>query len=175
MIKKILFALGLLIAAVLLYATTKPDEFRVERSIAIKAPPEKIFRLVNDLRSWESWSPWEKVDPAMKRSFSGPVSGEGARYAWDGNGDVGAGSMEIVESRPAEKIRIALHFTEPFEGRNTAEFAFVPAGDATQVTWSMAGPMPYLSKLMDIALNMDRMIGGEFEKGLANLKAATEK
>ena len=175
MLKKIAIAIAVLIAAVLTFATTRPDSFRVQRSTTIKAAPEKIFPLIADFHSWGTWSPWEKLDPAMKRTHSGADSGKGAAYAWDGNNSVGAGRMEIVEIAPPSKITIKLDFSKPMEGHNTAEFTLAPKGDATEVTWAMFGPSPYLSKLMGLFFNMDSMIGGNFETGLANLKALAEK
>ena len=175
MLKKIAIAIAVLIAAVLTFATTRPDSFRVQRSTTIKAAPEKIFPLIADFHSWGTWSPWEKLDPAMKRTHSGADSGKGAAYTWDGNNNVGAGRMEIVEIAPPSKITIKLDFSKPMEGHNTAEFTLAPKGDATEVTWAMFGPSPYLSKLMGLFFNMDSMIGGNFETGLANLKSLAEK
>ena len=169
----ILFAVVL--AGILAFAVTRPDSFRIERSATIKAPPEKIFDQVNDLKSWTAWSPWEKIDPALKRTYSGSQGGKGAAYAWEGNNDVGSGRMEITDAVPAAKITIKLDFLKPFEAHNTSEFAFTRQGDSTTVTWAMFGPSPYVSKLMGIFFNMDRMVGGQFEQGLANLKSITEK
>ena len=162
------------VAGLLVYAATRPDRFRIERSASIKAPPEKIFPHVNDFKAWTAWSPWEKIDPALKRSYSGPPSGKGAAYAWEGNKNVGSGSMEITESVAPSKIVLRLDFLKPFEAHNTTEFTFVPQGDATTVSWAMFGPSPYMSKLMGIFFNMERMVGGQFEQGLANLKALSE-
>jgi uncharacterized protein YndB with AHSA1/START domain len=175
MFKKIALVLLILIAAVLIYAATLPDSFRVERSIVVNTPPERVFALVNDLHQWKQWSPFEKKDPDMSRGYGPVTSGKGATYAWSGNGDIGKGSMEIVESIPARKILIALHFVEPFEGRNSAEFGFLPETGGTRVTWAMYGPSTYVSKLMGMFFDMDSMIGKEFEAGLADLKAAAEK
>lgn len=174
MLKTIALIIVLLIAGVLIFASTKPDDFRVERSITIKAPPEKIAANVNDFHLWGAWSPWEKLDSAMKRSFSGAPSGQGAVYAWEGTGQVGAGRMEIMTVAP-EKTSIKLDFIKPFEGHNTAEYSFVPQGDSTQVTWAMYGPAPFISKVMGVFFSMDKMIGKDFEAGLANLKAVAEK
>jgi uncharacterized protein YndB with AHSA1/START domain len=162
-------------AAVLIYAATRPGTFRVERSLAIKAAPDELFALVSDLHAWAVWSSYEKKDPAMKRSFSGAAAGKGAVYDWDGNKNVGAGRMEIIEAIPPSKIVLKLDFLKPFEGHNTAEFAMVPSGDSTTVTWAMHGPSAYLFKVMGIFFNMDRMIGDDFAVGLANLKAVAEK
>jgi uncharacterized protein YndB with AHSA1/START domain len=175
MLKTILIVVGAVIAAVLALAVTKPDTFSVQRSATIKAPPEKIFAVVNDFHHWTEWSPWEKLDPSMKRTLSGATSGKGAVYAWDGNRKAGAGRMEIIESTPANKVAIQLDFIEPFEGHNIAEFTLAPQGDATTITWAMRGPAPFVSKLMQVFVSMDSMIGTDFEVGLANLKALTER
>lgn len=179
MIKKILLrilvVLVIAIAAVLIYAATKPDTFRVERTASIKAPPERVFALINDFPSWQSWSPWEGLDPNMKRTMSATPQGKGAVYEWDGNNDVGKGRMEIVESAPPSKVGIQLDFFRPFEAHNTAEFTLAPEGDATRVTWAMYGPMPYASKVISVFSSMDQMIGKDFEAGLAALKTVAEK
>ena len=175
MIKKILIVIAVLIAAVLIYAATKPDTFRVERSASIKAPPEEIFPYVNDLHNHGAWSPWEKKDPAMKRTHSGAASGKGAIYEWDGNNEIGQGRMEITESIPHSKVVFAMHFIKPFEAYNIAEIVLEPQGDSTTVTWAIYGPQPYISKLFSLVCSMDKMIGKEFESGLANLKVLTEK
>jgi hypothetical protein len=175
MFKTILIVIVVLIAAVLGFAATKPDTFSVQRSTSIKAPPEKIFAVVNDFHRWTDWSPWEKLDPAMKRTQSGAASGKGAIYEWDGNSKAGAGRMEIIESTPASKVGIQLDFIKPFEGHNIAEFALTPEGDATRVNWTMRGPTPFVSKVMQVFVSMDTLIGKDFEAGLANLKALTEK
>ena len=167
--------LAIAIAVVLILAATKPDSFRVRRSLPIKAPPETLFALINDFHRWGTWSPWENKDPAMKRTFSGAPSGTGAVYAWDGNRNVGSGRMEILDSAAASKIVIKLDFFKPFEGHNTAEFTMLPQGDATTLTWLMHGPAPFMSKMMQVFMNLDRMIGKDFEVGLANLKKLTEK
>jgi uncharacterized protein YndB with AHSA1/START domain len=163
------------VAAVLIYAATKPSDFRVQRTASIKAPPEKIFALINDLHDWSAWSPYEKRDPAMKRTFSGAERGRGAVYEWDGNNNVGKGRMEITDTSPPNKVVIKLDFIKPFEGHNVAEFTMAPQGDATNVTWAMYGPSAYITKLIGTFMNMDRMIGNDFEAGLANLKIVAEK
>lgn len=175
MFKKIALAVVVLVAAVLLFAATRPDSFRVQRSTSIKAPAEKIFPLIADFHAWGAWSPWEKLDPTMKRTHSGAPSGKGAVYAWDGNNEVGAGRMEIAEVSAPSRLSIKLDFSRPMEGHNTAEFTLVPKGDGSEVTWAMFGPNPYLSKLIGLFLDMDKMIGKDFETGLANLKALAEK
>ncbi|WIW45588.1 SRPBCC family protein [Bradyrhizobium sp. 62B] len=169
----IVLAVG--IAGVLVFALTKPDTFRVERSLAVKAPAGAIYPQVADFHRWTGWSPYENRDPAMKRSFGGPEEGKGATYAWDGNNNVGAGRMEILEANGPSKLRIKLDFERPFEGHNTAEFTFVPQGDATLVTWAMYGPAPFMSKIMQVFINMDSMIGKDFEAGLVSLKKLAEK
>ncbi len=175
MVKKIAIAAVILIAAFLAYAATKPDTFRVERSESIKAPPEKIFALINDLHSWVFWSPWEKIDPNMTRTYSGAANGKGAVYEWDGNNQVGKGRMEIIESSRPSAITIKLDFIKPFEGHNIAEFTLSPKVDATNVTWSMHGPSPYFAKVMRTIFNMDKMIGNNFEDGLSHLRDIAEK
>jgi uncharacterized protein YndB with AHSA1/START domain len=164
-----------LIVAVLGIAATKPDTFRVQRATAMKAPPEKIFVLVNDFQRWGSWSPYETKDPAMKRAYSGPTSGKGAVYAWEGNGQVGQGRMEIADTTPPSKIVLQLDFVKPFEAHNIVEFTLEPKGDSTTVTWDMQGPTPYMAKIVHVFFNMDKMVGGDFETGLANLKTIAEK
>jgi len=175
MIKKIAIVIVLLIAGVLIFAATKPDTFRVQRSAGIKAPPEKVFAILNDFQKWGSWSPWEKKDPAMKRTWGAVTSGKGAKYAWEGNSDVGKGSMEIAESSPSSRLTIKLDFIEPFEAHNIVDFTLESKGDATNVTWAMQGDTPYFAKIIHVFINMDNMVGKDFEAGLANLKAAAEK
>jgi uncharacterized protein YndB with AHSA1/START domain len=166
---------AVIVAGILVYAATKPDSFTVKRSTAIKAPPERIFALINDLHGWAAWSPYEKKDPDMKRTFGGAAMGKGAIYQWDGNKNVGSGSMEIIEASAPSKIVIKLDFLKPFEGHNTAEFTMVPMGDNTTVTWAMYGPSSFIFKVMGIFMDMDKMIGNDFAAGLANLKALAEK
>jgi hypothetical protein len=175
MLKIILIVIVVLIAAILAYAATRPNNFRVQRSASINASPEKIFPLIADFHNWASWSPWEKKDPAMKRTYSGAASGKGAAYAWEGNKDVGSGRMEITEATSPSKITIQLDFIKPFEGHNIAELTLQPAGGATNVTWEMHGPMAFIMRVFGIFVNMDRMIGNDFETGLANMKAVAEK
>ena len=175
MFKKIALVIVVLVAALLVYAATRPDSMHVERAARINAPPEKIFPLINDFHRWSSWSPYEKRDPAMKRVYGGAASGTGAVYEWEGNRDVGQGRMEITESTPASRVAIKLDFIEPFEGHNTAEFTLAPKGQSTDVTWAMHGPAPFISKLMQVFFNFDTMIGKDFEEGLANLKTLVEK
>src|SRR6266404_2913312 len=167
--------LAVAIAVVLMLAATKPDTFGVRRAITVRAPAEKVFPLINDFHRWGSWSPYENKDPAMKRSYDGPASGKGAVYGWEGNNNVGSGRMEILDASAPSKIVIKLDFFAPFEGHNTAEFTMLPQGDATLVTWLMHGPAPFMSRLMRVFINLDHMIGKDFEVGLANLKTLTEK
>ena len=171
----IAIVLAVAIAIVLILAVTKPDTFSVQRTTTVKAPPEKIFFLINDFHQWGTWSPYENKDPAMKRTYSGADSGKGAVYAWDGNKNVGSGRMEILDASVPSKIVIKLDFFTPFEGHNTAEFTMLPQGDATNLTWAMHGPAPFMSKVMQVFINMDNMIGKDFAIGLANLKRLTEK
>jgi hypothetical protein len=167
--------LAIAIAVVLILAATKPGTFAVQRATTVKAPPEKIFPLINDFHQWGSWSPYETKDPAMKRTYSGATSGQGSVYAWDGNKNVGSGRMEILDASAPSKIVIKLDFFTPFEGHNTAEFTMLPQGNVTSLTWLMHGPAPFMSKLMQVFMNIDNMIGKDFEIGLANLKRLTEK
>jgi len=162
------------VAVILGIAATKPDNFHVERSLTMNASPAQIHPHINNYRNWGAWSPWEKVDPNMKRSYSGPESGVGAKYAWVGNDDVGTGDMEILSSEP-EKIEIKLHFVKPFEGTNKAIFSLQPEGEATKVTWAMDGDSPFPCKVMQVFMSMDDCCGKEFVKGLASLKTVSEK
>ena len=163
------------VAGLLGFAASKPNAFRIQRAASIKAPPEKIFPLINDFHNWASWSPWEKLDPALKRTYGGAASGPGAIYEWEGNKKVGQGRMEIVDCSPPSKVTIKLDFLKPFEAHNTAEFALIHQSDSTNVTWTMHGQQPYMFKIMSVFFSMDKMIGKDFEMGLANLKSITEK
>lgn len=167
--------LAIAIAAVLILAATKPGTLRVQRSVSIKAPPERIFPLISDFHQWVTWSPYERKDPAMKRTYGGAERGRGAVYAWDGDKNVGSGRMEILEASAPQKIVIKLDFFKPFEGHNTAEFTMLPQGDGTHVTWVMYGCSNFMARLIQVFMNMDKMIGKDFEVGLANLKTLTEK
>lgn len=171
----IAIVLAVAIAAVLILAATKPDVFRVQRAITVKAPPDAIFALINDFHQWRNWSPYEDRDPNLQRSYGGAANGKGAVYAWEGNKNVGSGRMEILEASTPAKIVIKLDFFSPFEAHNTAEFTMLPQGDATHVTWLMHGPAPFMNKVMQVFMNLDKMIGRDFEVGLANLKRLTEK
>ena len=172
-------ALAIAIAIILILAATKPDTFGVQRATTVKAPPEKIFSVLSDFHQWGSWSPWETKDPTMKRVFSGAASGKGAVYGWEGDKNVGSGRMEIMDTAAPTKIVIKLDFFTPFEGHNTAEFTILPQGQGTNIithlTWEMYGPAPFMSKVMQVFMNVDRMVGKDFEIGLANLKRLAEK
>ncbi|MEW6641991.1 MAG: SRPBCC family protein [Pseudomonadota bacterium] len=166
--------IAVLLALFLIYAATRPNTFVISRTTSIQAPPARIQPLIDDFRQWPQWSPYEGKDPDMQRTYSGAASGKGAIYAWDGDKNVGSGRMEILGASPA-KVAIKLDFFKPFEGHNVAEFSFEPRGEATTVTWAMHGPVPYIGKIMHLFINMDRMIGRDFEAGLANLKAVCER
>jgi len=178
MIKTVALAVVVLlavsVAGVLAYAATKPDAFRVQRAATIKAPAEKIFPLINDLRAQSTWSPFEK-DPDMKRTHSGPAQGAGATYEWDGNRQVGAGRIAITDAQAPSKVTLALDMTRPMEAHNIVEFTLQPQGDATMVTWAMQGEQPYLAKVMSTVIDCDKMVGSMFEEGLAKLKTLAEK
>ncbi len=171
---RIISILALLVIIFLAYAATRPDSFSVQRSTAIQAPPQKIFALIDDFKAWPAWSPWEKLDPAMTRSFSATTSGKGANYAWAGDSKAGAGRMEIIDDAAPTSITIKLDFIKPIESSNKVVFTLEPKGDATTVTWTMNGPSPFVSKVLGVFFNMDEMIGGDFETGLGNLKAFAE-
>ena len=170
----ILLAVVAIILVVLAIAAMKPSDFRFEHSIGIDAPPEKIFPLINDFHQWPRWSPWENVDPAMQRTYSGAPSGVGARYEWKGNSKAGEGAMDITSSTPAREVVVSLHFIKPFEARNMVSFTIAPSGDATNVTWAMYGKSPFMVKVMKVFVNMDKMLGKDFDRGLASMKAAAE-
>lgn len=171
----VVIALAVLIAIVLGLAVMRPDTFRVQRSIDINAPADKIFPLINDYRNWGSWSPYEHVDPDMQRTFSGAPSGKGSIYEWRGNKNIGHGRMEILDATTPSKIVIKLDFFSPFEAHNMAEFTMQPKGGATNVTWAMHGPVPFMAKIIHMFMNMDRMVGGQFQQGLVSMKAVAEK
>jgi uncharacterized protein YndB with AHSA1/START domain len=171
--------LAVAIAIVLIIASAKSTIFRVQREAVMKAPPERIFPLISNFHQWTGWSPWENKDPAMKRTYEGAESGKGAVYAWDGNKNVGSGRMEILEASSPSKIVIKLDFFKPFEGHNTAEFTMLPqggaAGPTTNVSWVMHGPAPFMHRVMQVFMDFDKMIGKDFEAGLASLKSLAEK
>lgn len=172
----LLIAVGILvvlIALILLYASTRPDNFHVERDVTIDAAPEKIFPLIEDFHRWDAWTPYDK-DPAMKKTYSGSTSGKGAHYAWEGNKQVGIGEITIVESTPPHALKFDLHMIKPFEGRNKAAIFLQPVGQATRVIWQLDDKHPLMLKTMSLFINLDRMIGRDFEVGLARLKTAVE-
>ena len=175
MFKKILLVLAVIILVFVAVVWTRPDEFRVERSITISAQPEAVFPHVNNLHNWKAWSPWAKLDPNAKETFQGPAEGKDAHFAWAGNHEVGEGSMTVTESRPNESIRFRLDFVKPFRGTNTAEFMFRSEGEKTLVIWSMFGKSNFIAKAVGLFMNCDKMVGGQFEKGLADLKTVTEQ
>jgi Polyketide cyclase / dehydrase and lipid transport len=164
-----------LMAVLFIYAGFKPNTFRVERSACIKARPEKIYTLIENFRGWDFWSPWNRLDPGMKKMFNGAAKGTGSVYEWEGNDKVGKGRMEITETTSLSKIVIKLDFLKPFESHNITEFTLTPRGDSTQVRWIMYGPNRYMAKVMEIFFSIDNMIGKDFEAGLANLKSIAEK
>lgn len=175
--KTLLIALAALVgmaALFLIVVALQPSEFHVVRSATMAASPEEVFQEVNDLRKWDAWSPWAKLDPNVKNTFAGANEGEGAIFRWSGNEKVGEGSMTIVESRPHELIRLKLEFVKPFEDKADVEFAFEPQDDGTQVTWSMSGENNFVGKVMCLFMDMDDMIGSQYEEGLANLKKIVE-
>jgi hypothetical protein len=174
MLKKILIALAATILVFLTVVAMQPAEFRVVRSATIAAPAAAVFAQVNDFHKWEAWSPWAKIDPAMKQAYGGAGAGVGAMYTWTGNKEVGEGRMTVTESRPDEFIKIRLEFLKPFAATNTAEFTFKADGDRTAVTWSMTGRNNFVGKAICLFMNMDKMVGTEFEKGLAQIKSVVE-
>ena len=163
------------IVVVLVLAGRKPKVSRVKRSTIIQAPADKIYPFINDLHKWVEWSPYEKLDPAMKKSYSGPPEGNGAVCEWEGNGKVGKGRMEITETRRPSRILMSLDMIKPFKCNNVVEFKLDGQGSKTEVTWDMHGPQPFIGKVMSVFINMDKMVGKDFEKGLANLKNVAEK
>jgi uncharacterized protein YndB with AHSA1/START domain len=175
MLKTIGITLVVLAAVVLIFAATRPDTFRVERTAAIKAPPEKIFPFLNDFHKGQEWSPYEKKDPAMKRTYSGAPSGKGSVYEFEGNRNVGAGRLEIIDAAAPSRVVIILDMRKPFEGRNTIEYTLEQKGDRTNFTWAVHGPLTYPGKVMCLFVNMDRMMGRDFEAGIASLTALAEK
>jgi hypothetical protein len=174
MLKIIVIVLAVIIAVFAVVVALQPAEFRVARSTTMAASPQVAFAQVDDLRKWEGWNPWQKVDPTMKLSFAGPPTGPGASYSWVGNKEVGEGRLTIVESRPNDLVRIKLEFMKPFAATNMATFTFKPEGNQTAVTWSMEGTNNFFAKALHLVMNMDRMVGGQFEKGLADMKKVAE-
>ena len=174
MLQIVLLVLALVVLAVLALAASKPNTFRVRRSEQIQAPPDRLFALIQDFHKWVAWSPWEKRDPALQRSYSGPADGRGAIYEWTGNKEVGSGRMEILTATPTSKVLIKLDFLQPFEAHNTAEFTLEPEGKGTRVTWEMYGPSKFIMKIFGLFMNMEQIVGKDFEQGLSNLKAIAE-
>ena len=174
MLIKALIALAVIVIVVVVVVAARPAEFRVARTARIAAPPAAVFAQVNDFHKWDAWNPWATLDPAMKQSYEGVPAGAGAVYTWAGNSHVGEGRMTLTESRPSDLIRIKMEFLKPFAGTSTAEFTFRPEGDQTVVTWSMEGRNNFMAKAIHLVMNMDKMIGGQFEKGLAQMKAVAE-
>ena len=166
---------AIVVIGVLAYAATLPDTFRVQRTVSIKAPPERIFPFINNLKTMNEWNPFAKQDPTIRITYSGPAGGKGAANDWDSDGRAGQGRLEITDSAPPSQVTMRLDMIKPMEGHNTIVFALQPQADGTNVTWSMTGTCPYIAKVIQVFLSMDRMIGGEFEKGLADLKAMAEK
>ena len=174
MLKKVAIGAAVVVLAFIALVAARPSHFHVERSISISAPPEVVFAFINDFRRWQAWSPWEKLDPGMKREYSGSAQGVGAQYHWTGNDDVGSGSMRIEDSQPSSRLRIALEFKTPFEASNEASFSLTPEAGATTVTWGMDGENNFMFKAVGLFMNMDEMIGKDFQEGLANLKRLAE-
>jgi uncharacterized protein YndB with AHSA1/START domain len=173
MLIKVLITIAVIVVVFAVIVVLQPSSFRVARSTSISAPPAAVFAQVNDFHKWEAWNPWGKIDPAMKQTYEGAPAGTGAVYTWAGNNEVGVGRMAITESRPSDLIRIRLEFFKPFAATNQSEFTFKPEGDQTGVTWSMTGNNNFMAKAVHLFMNMDKM-GGQFEKGLAQMKAVVE-
>ncbi len=178
MIKKVIVGVGAVVLALVLVfcvvVSMQPEDFKITRLTTIKTTPDKVFEQVNDFHKWEAWSPWAKLDPAMKTTYSGPPSGKGSSYAWTGNSEVGEGKMTITASEPNEHIGIDLEFIKPFSARNATDFTFKPDGDKTNVTWTMAGKNNFIAKAFSMFVDMDKMVGADFEKGLAQMKTLAE-
>jgi hypothetical protein len=174
MLIKILIAIAVIVIVLVVIVALQPSDFRVARTATISAPAPAVFAQVNDFHKWEAWNPWGKIDPAMKQTYEGASAGSGAIYTWVGNNKVGKGRMTLTESHPSDLIRIRLEFFKPFAGTSIAEFSFKPAGNQTAVTWSMTGENNFMAKAIHLFMNMDKMIGGQFEKGLAQMKSIVE-
>jgi hypothetical protein len=174
LLKRLALAVLALVAVALVFVATRPDHFRIERSARVSAAPDVVFALIDDFHQWGRWSPWEKIDPDMRRTFAGPAAGRGSSYAWAGNHEIGSGRMTILESRPGELVSIELEFMEPFAATNLARFELAPSGDGTRVRWSMEGENNFLGKAISLVMDMDAMVGERFEQGLADLDSAAQ-
>ncbi|HEX2568830.1 MAG TPA: SRPBCC family protein [Polyangia bacterium] len=174
MLKKIGIGVAVLVVGLVVLVATRPSTFTVERSASINAPADVVYAQVADFHGWAAWSPWEKLDPALKRTYEGAPSGQGAIYRWVGNDKVGEGRMTIVGAKPGEQVEIKLEFIKPFEATSQTLFTFKPTGDATQVTWTMNGNNNFMAKLVTLFVNFDASVGGDFERGLAALKTVAE-
>lgn len=174
MLKKILVAVVAILAVFAVVVSMQPSEFRIARATTISASPAELFARVNDLHAFQEWNPYAKKDPTMKQSWEGPAAGPEAVYRWSGNDEIGEGSMKILESRPNELVRLELAFIKPFQATNTVDFTFVPKGDETVVTWAMTGNNGFMAKAAGLILDMDAMVGTDFEKGLADMKSLAE-
>jgi|SRR5882724_5010975 len=174
MVRKILIGVGIVIGLFVVVVLTRPATFHIERSTTMSAPPENAFAEVNDFHAWSAWSPWEKMDPGMKRSFDGAPAGVGAGYAWSGNDKVGEGRMTIDKSDKPSFVSIKLEFIKPFTATNKSTFSFAPTAEGTKVTWAMDGEHNFVGKAASLFMDMDKMVGGDFERGLAAMKTAAE-
>lgn len=172
MLKKLFLSVLVVVIALLLWAAVRPDTYTVSRSALVQAPPERVFALLADFRQWPKWSPWAKLDPDMQQFFDGPARGPGAAYSWQGDDKVGKGRMTILRETPPHQLQIKLDFLEPYPTTSTSTFVLVPEGDATRVTWTVDGPAPYVLRLVGIFFDMEKAMGGDFERGLANLQQA---
>ncbi|HVU16098.1 MAG TPA: SRPBCC family protein [Candidatus Didemnitutus sp.] len=175
MFKKIIVGIIVVLGLFAIVVAFQPNQFAVTRSAVIATPPSTVYGMVNDFHTWDSWSPWAKLDPNMKTTFAGPAAGNGAEYHWVGDSKVGEGNMKILDSRPAQAVHIQLDFIKPFASSCDCNFTFAPQAGGTLVTWTMSGPMNFVSKAMCMFVSMDKMVGGDFERGLANIKAIAEK
>ncbi len=174
MLWKILISLAVLIILLIIFIALQPAAFRIARSALISAPPQTVFNQINDFHKWEAWSPWLKMDPNVKQTYEGPPSGPGAKYAWSGNKQIGEGRMTILETNPPTLIRIKLEFIKPFQNTNDTEFTFQPQANQTNLTWAMSGQRPFMMKAFGLVMNMDKLVGKDFEKGLASIKQICE-
>ena len=170
----VLIAIVVIVGGLAVVVATQPEEFKVSRTTSVKASPDVIFNQINDFHNWDKWSPWAKLDPNMKTTYSGPPAGVGSSYSWTGNDEVGEGKMTVIESRPSEQVKIDLDFIKPFAAKNLTEFSLKPDGDTTQVTWVMTGKKNFATKAFCLVMDMDKMVGGDFEKGLAQMKTVVE-